>query len=228
MTYVISNIHGDHDAFKKMLDTISFGDNDIMYILGDIVDFGDSSMELIEDISMRYNVYPIVGDHDLLALRMLSGFSRMLKDGDSPSADFISEMTAWCADGGDKTLAGFRELDDDMKEGAIDYLSDMALFEEVSVGDKDYILVHAGFKDGCDINDLDSLVPQDLISESLDLRKKYFEDKTVIVGHEPTTEENGGDGRIFYGNGSINIDCGNMRGGRLACLCLDDGREYYV
>lgn len=228
MTYVISNIHGDHTSFKKMLEAISFKDSDIMYILGDIVDYGDESMELIEDISMRYNIYPIVGDHDFTALRMLSGFTKMLSSGESPSADFISEMTAWCNDGGQSTLDSFRGLDDDMKEGAIDYLSDMSLFEEINVDGKDYVLVHAGicnFKGDIDLEELD---PDDFVSESLDLTKKYYDDKIIIVGHNPTTEDNGGNGKIFYGNNSIDIDCGNMRGGKLACLCLDNGKEYYI
>ena len=228
MTYVVSNIHGDFDSFKALLQTISFKESDLMYILGDIVDYGEKSMELIEDISMRYNVYSIVGEHDYTALRMLSGFSKMLDSGETPDADFITEMTAWCADGGQSTLTGFRALDDDMKEGAIDYLSDMALYEEVRVGGKNYVLVHAGIRDFSPSLELDFCGPEDFFSEPLDLTKKYYDDKTVIVGHVPTTEDNGGDGRIFYGNGSIAIDCGAMRGGKLACLCLDNGKEYYI
>ena len=57
---------------------------------------------------------------------------------------------------------------------------------------------------------------------------KYFEDKTIIVGHTPTSESNGGADRIFYGNGTIFIDCGLGRGGRLGCLRLEDGKEFYV
>ncbi len=228
MTYVVSNIHGDYNSFKRLLETISFKDSDIMYILGDIVDYGEQSMELIEDISMRYNVYSIVGEHDYTALRMLSGFTKMLDSGETPDADFITEMTAWCADGGQATLSGFRALDDDMKEGAIDYLSDMALYEEIRVGGKNYLLVHAGIRDFSPSLDLDICAPEDFFSEPLDLTKKYYDDKIIIVGHEPTTEENGGDGRIFYGNGSIAIDCGACRGGRLACLCLDNGKEFYI
>lgn len=228
MTYVVSNIHGDFDSFKALLQTISFKESDLMYILGDIVDYGEKSMELIEDISMRYNVYSIVGEHDYTALRMLSGFSKMLDSGETPDADFITEMTAWCADGGQATLAGFRALDDDMKEGALDYLSDMALYEEVRVGGKNYVLVHAGIRDFSPSLELDFCGPEDFFSEPLDLTKKYYDDKTVIVGHVSTTEDNGGDGRIFYGNGSIAIDCGAMRGGKLACLCLDNGKEYYI
>ena len=228
MTYVVSNIHGDYEGFKKLLEAINFRDRDNMYILGDIVDYGDEAMELIEDISMRYNVFSIVGEHDYTALRMLKCFDKMIESGERPDPDLLSEMAQWSQDGGEATLKGYRELDADMKEGVIDYLSDMALYEEITVGGKDYLLVHAGIVDFEDDLDLDILAPEDFFSESLDLTAKHYENKTIIVGHEPTTEENGGNGKIFYGNGSIDIDCGNMRGGKLGCLCLETGREYYI
>ena len=74
MVYVVSNLHGNYTKFKQLLKTINFKDTDLMYVLGDIVDYGDESMELIGDLSVRYNVYPIVGEHDYIALKMLSGF----------------------------------------------------------------------------------------------------------------------------------------------------------
>ena len=94
MTYVISNIHGNYSKFTEMLDKISFSDNDIMYVLGDIVDFGDETMEVVCDLSVRMNVYPVIGEHDARAYKMLSGFDKMLKNGGSPSADFISLISA--------------------------------------------------------------------------------------------------------------------------------------
>ena len=36
------------------------------------------------------------------------------------------------------------------------------------------------------------------------------------------------DGKIYKGDGFVAIDCGAGRGGKLACLCLDNGEEYYV
>lgn len=228
MTYVVSNLHGNYTKFKELLKTIRFKDTDVMYVLGDIVDYGDESMELVGDLSIRYNIYPIVGEHDYTAVRMLSGFEKMLKNGETPDKKFISQMTAWVADGGQSTLDSFRTLDAEMKEGIIDYLSDMTIYEEVEVGGKEYLLVHAGiagFKKGVD---LEELKPEAFFSEALDLTKKYFDDKTVIVGHNPTTEENGGDGKIFFGNGSIAIDCGEARGGTIGCLRLEDMKEFYV
>lgn len=228
MVYVVSNLHGNYTKFKQLLKTIAFKDTDLMYVLGDIVDFGDESMELIGDLSVRYNVYPIVGEHDYTALKMLSGFEKMLKNGETPDKKFITKMTEWVADGGQSTLDSFRTLDAEMKEGVLDYLSDMTIYEEVEVKGKSYLLVHAGidgFKPGID---LEGLKPEAFFTEPLDLTKKYFDDKIIIVGHNPTTEDNGGDGKIFYGNNSINIDCGEARGGTIGCLRLDDGKEFYV
>ncbi len=228
MTYVVSDLHGSFEKFKKLLKEIRFCDDDVMYVLGDVVDYGDESMELLGDLSIRYNVYPIVGEHDYTALKMLSGFEKMLKSGETPDKKFITRMTEWVADGGQSTLDSFRTLDAEMKEGIIDYLSDMTLYEELEVGGKEYLLVHAGiagFKKGVDLEELD---PEAFFTEALDLTKRYFDDKTIIVGHVPTTEENGGDGRIFFGNGSIAIDCGEARGGTIGCLRLEDMKEFYV
>ncbi len=228
MIYVVSNLHGNYAKFKELLKVISFKDSDIMYVLGDIVDYGEESMELVGDLSVRYNIYPIVGEHDYMAVKMLSGFEKMLKSGETPDKKFIAKMTEWAADGGQVTLDAFRTLDAEMREGIIDYLSDMTLYEEVEAGGRDFLLVHAGiagFKSGID---LEKLKPEAFFTEPLDLTKKYFDDKIVVVGHNPTTEENGGNGKIFYGNGSIAIDCGEARGGTVGCLRLNDFKEYYV
>lgn len=223
MTYVVSNLHGCYQKYKELLAKIKFKDSDILYVLGDIVDYGDEPMELIADMSMRYNVYPIVGEHDYTAIRMLSSFDRMLKDGGEPDPDYIAEMTDWVAHGGKVTLDGFRALDDEMKEGVIDYLSDLALYEEVNAGGKTYLLVHAGIADFDPDADLDDYLPEDFISESADLNATYYADKTLVVGHVPTPGA-----KIEHGEGVIAIDCGAYFGGKLGCLCLETGEEFYV
>ncbi|MBQ4091240.1 MAG: metallophosphoesterase [Clostridia bacterium] len=223
MTYVVANLHGNYAKFKELLKLISFKESDIMYVLGDIVDYGEQGMELVGDLSIRYNVYPIVGEHDYVAVRMLSGFEKMIKSGETPDKKFIAEMTSWAADGGQVTLDSYRTLDAEMREGILDYLSDMTLYEEVTVGGKDYLLAHAGIAGYRDGVELDSLEPEAFFTEPLDMTKRYFSDKTVIVGHEPTA-----DGKILYGNGSINIDCGEAREGRVGCLRLEDMKEFYI
>ncbi len=222
MIYVTANLHGDHAAFKKLLETIRFADRDLLYVLGDSVDFGEGSIDLINDMSMRVNVYPLAGEHDFKALRMLSGFEKMLQDGSAPSAAFSAEMTAWAADGGMPTLTGYRALDSEMREGVIDYLSDCMLCDEIEVNGKTYVLAHAGLGNYSPDKTPEDYLPEEVFEETFP-DTDFFEEKTLIVGHTPTAS-----GKIERRDGVIYLDCGASRGGRVACLCLDTGEEFYV
>jgi serine/threonine protein phosphatase 1 len=221
MTYVMANLHGELAKFQAMLSKINFSKKDVLYVLGDVADYGADAAALLTDISMRENVYPIAGEHDLLALRMLSGFDKMLKNGSMPDAEFAAEMTAWAQDGGTATLTGFRALDEDMREGLLDYLSEFSLFEEVEAGGREFVLVHAGINGFDATQPLDDYAPEDFFT--VPLEERYYSDRTVVVGHQPTKS-----GRIERDKGLIRIDCGVKDGGALACLCLDTGEEYYI
>lgn len=228
MTYVISDIHGRFDKFKEILEKIRFKDSDVMYVLGDIVDMGDEPIELLCDLSMRYNVISIVGDHDLLALRLLRELDRILRGDASPDPEIMGELTDWIRKGGARTIEGFKSLDDDMKEGVLEYLEELSLYEEVEVKGKKYLLLHAGIADFDPSTPLEDYMPEDFIHNSLNPALPYFEDVTVIAGHTPTENLGGERGKILYGNGSILIDCGAGSGHTLACLRLEDGEEFYA
>lgn len=49
--------------------------------------------------------------------------------------------------------------------------------------------------------------------------EKYLTTPTLAVSGKP---------EIFRSHNNILIDCGATYGGRLACLCLDTMREYYI
>ena len=68
MTYVMSDLHGQYGKYLKMLEKIELKDSDDLYILGDIVDRGPGSVEILKDMSMRDNVFPILGNHDMTAV----------------------------------------------------------------------------------------------------------------------------------------------------------------
>ena len=230
MTYVVSDLHGSAEKFERLLRKIRFTDDDVMYVLGDIVDYGDGSMDLLCDLSMRFNVIPIVGDHDLRAQKLLTVLDGMLRDGSMPDdPTVLTEMTEWIRDGGQPTMEGFKALDDDMKEGVLEYLADMSLYEEVEVRGNKYLLVHAGIADFDAATPLEDYMPEDFVREALQPNTRYFDDVTVIAGHVPTYEIEGAErGRIFRGNGSILIDCGAAFDEPLACLRLEDGEEFYI
>ena len=229
MTYVISDIHGRFDKFKEILEKIRFKDSDVMYVLGDIVDMGDEPIELLCDLSMRYNVISIVGDHDLLALRLLRELDKILRGDASPDPEIMGELTDWIRKGGARTIEGFKSLDDDMKEGVLEYLEDMSLYEEVEVKGKKYLLVHAGIADFDADTPLEDYMPEDFISTPADLDTPLMDDVTLVVGHVPTYEIDGAQrGKIYRADGAIVIDCGAAFGEPLACLRLDDGKEFYI
>jgi serine/threonine protein phosphatase 1 len=110
-----------------------------------------------------------------------------------------------------------------MKEGILEYLSDLSLYEEIEVKGKKYLLLHAGIADFDPDADIDDYQPEDFITEPANLGTTYYEDKTLIVGHVPTES-----GKIERGVNVIAIDCGAYEGGKLACLCLESGEEFYV
>lgn len=217
MTYVIADICGNYQKFKELMDNVLISDSDTLYILGNTVDFGDEPMELIEDISMRSNVYAVAGARDYLAARMLYGFDKMLKGGTTPDADYIAEMTAWVAEGGQTTLEGFRALDADSREGVLDYLTEMTLYEEATVKGKTYLLLSRGIANYTPDTDLEDYAPEDFFSE--DATAPQMEDAIVVVGGDVTKS-----GKIERDGNVIRINCGE----KLACLCLETGKEYYV
>ncbi|MGM9641864.1 MAG: metallophosphoesterase [Eubacteriales bacterium] len=225
MTYVIANPHGSYTQFVKLLEDINFGKDDVMFVLGDIVDYGSEPMDLLCDLSFRENIWAISGEHDRLAYRMLKGFDDMLKNGNSPDADYIAEMTEWVQNGGKTTLDTFRALENDMREGVLEYLEELPAYEIIDVGGKEWLLVHSsieGFNADVDFEEYD---PDAFCADN---GMRNIEGYTVVCGHLPTTENFASDGKIYHGDGFVAVDCGVARGGRLACLCLDNGEEYYV
>ena len=65
-TYVMSDIHGQFDAFMRMLKQIDFTENDELYILGDVVDRGSKSIECIKWIMEQDNVLTLLGNHEIM------------------------------------------------------------------------------------------------------------------------------------------------------------------
>ena len=58
---------------------------------------------------------------------------------------------------------------------------------------------------------------------TVDVVFDVVEEKTLLVGHFRTKS-----GKIERGVGSIFLDCGAETGGKLGCLRLEDGKEFYA
>lgn len=230
MTYVVSNLYGRLEKYEKLVKKINLKESDTLYILGNIVDYGEQSIELVNELSAQYNVFTVLGEHDYKAYLLLSEFDRILREGGAPSTTFSKEMIAWAQDGGQATLEAFKNADADSKEGFLDYLSDLPVFEEVSLKNgKEYVLTCRGV-DSFDTNkDLYDYELDDFINGYLNIEQVYYADKTMVVGyldyeHTPA----GRAGKVNAKNGNIALACDMSENDDIVCICLETNDEYYV
>ena len=232
-TYVMSDIHGEYEKYKKMLELIKLSDEDDLYILGDVVDRGPQPMAVLKDMMSRANVFPIYGNHDLLALVMMKKLSEEITEGtlkQVPDQETIEALNDWQKHGGTETFTDFCGLNLSERLDIIDYLSDFSIFETVSVGENTFILVHAGLGNFSKEKKLSEYSLEELVLDRNDPDIKYFDDDHIFIvtGHTPTQCITG-KAKIYKSNNNICIDCGAFDPqGKLACLCLDTMEEFYV
>lgn len=232
MTYVMSDLHGQYEKYKEMLARIHFSDRDELFVLGDVLDRGPQPISLLWDMSMRANVYPLLGNHDAMAARVLQRLWVEITEENCEehlSAKDLSLLSAWLSDGGDTTLAEFRKLPNSHKEGVLDYLLEFAPYEEVTVGENRFVLVHGGLPDFSPEKPLSAYDPAEMITARTDYSKEFYKDRYLVTGHTPTCLWSSAyRGRILRLGRHIAIDCGAGSDLPLGCIRLDDFAEFYV
>ena len=232
MIYLTSDIHGDFRTFQRLLRTIRFSDQDHMYILGDVMDKGKEPLRLLMAILQKKNMTLIKGNHEYLCERYLSG---------------IINGSMWDACGGTRSRQQVDVLTDMEKKKLLKQLQQLPVYIEIQQGEVCYFLTHSGLhadfmifhEDGTvDIRaSVQAAVADDqeryLFSNDIHFIPSSIRfDRKVIVGHYPVIflpEHEKAE--IYHGSKYIDIDTGNERrneGGRLSCLRLDDGEEFYV
>ena len=232
MNYVISDIHGHYDKYLQMLGKINFQDEDNLYVLGDVLDRGPDGIKILQDMMMRPNVIPILGNHEYMALSVLRKLcveiSQDNVDNHLTEEDMMSYMN-WMENGGNTTIDQFKQLSKEEQEDILEYLEECMLIEEIEVNQKTYVLVHAGFVPFDEKKDIFDYQLNELIFQSCDYEKQYFKDKYLVTGHTPTIMiDESQKGNIIEKNHHIAIDCGCVFGMNLGVYCLDNHKKYYV
>lgn len=235
MLYVMSDLHGEYDKYLAMLKKIKFSDEDELYILGDVVDRGKKPVEILRDMSMRHNVFPLMGNHDQMAIDVLSWLLDEVNEENlykNISNESMYRLMIWRMNGAQTTIDGFQKLPQNERQILLDYMKDFAPYEVVKAGGKTFILVHAGLGAPNQFDrkkPLDAYSIEELAFVRFDYNREYFGgDVYIITGHTPTLSFTG-QAEIYHSCNNICIDCGAVfASGALACLCLDNMKEYYV
>lgn len=227
MKYVMSDIHGCYDKYIEMLNLIDLKDTDTLYILGDIVDRGNQNIQMVQDIMSRKNVVMLMGNHEDMMVEAKKPFG------------FMDKYT-WYNNGGDKTDREFKGLSKEEQKDILDYLGALPFKIDIEVNGINYLLVHGSYKVGNSVfkpEENSRQYKEDIIWNRIKSNDKGYDDKIVIFGHTPTWDYQTCEPYMIWFNKNknlIGIDCGmagyarGNKNSRLACLRLDDMKEFYV
>ncbi len=231
MTYVTSDLHGyPLNDFIALLEKASFSDNDFCYVLGDVIDRGDDGVALLRWIMMQPNFELILGNHEAMMLSCDFLFGTVTEDSLAElTEDNLKLYMHWANNGATPTIRALRNTDKETIGYIVEYLKDSPLFEKVTVGERDFLLVHGGIGNFEKDKHLNEYPPHDLLWTRPKIDDRYFEDTVTVIGHTPT-QYYGSEyaGRAIFTDTWINIDTGAASGGSPMLLRLDDMKEFYA
>ena len=145
MTFVVSDIHGCYDEYKKLLERIHFRADDTLYVLGDVIDRGADGFKILLDMAGRANIITLMGNHEAMAIAALSYLSNTLQERKTVLDEENKEGAGiWFCNGGEVSFFDFLSLDKEQMQIVWNYMQKLPLYKEISLGGKQFILVHGG------------------------------------------------------------------------------------
>ena len=238
MIYALSDIHGNLRRFRSVMDQIELRPEDTLYVLGDVMDRYPDGVAILRELMAMPNARLLLGNHEYMMLQVMDpetvrSLSRWEKQ---------KTLPRWFRNGGRVTMEAMAALEQAELDALLAYVRALPLYYELEVNGKAYRLIHAAplelyrrhrreYSNPTEFTVWHRWAPEEALPR---------DDGAVIrFGHSATCHfDPGADPmRIYYGPGRIGIDCGagypenaalyGYPRGRLACLRLDDGREFY-
>jgi serine/threonine protein phosphatase 1 len=170
--FVLTDIHGKNDLFRKALKQIGLKKADKLILLGDLIDRGKNSKGVLDTIFLLlesgFDITCLIGNHEQMFL---------------DSFEDINKLNLWLMNGGDKTLSSF--LTSSIEKIPPKYIKLLKSFKYYHEHEQ-YILVHAALNMKIEnpYSDLKTLVWERDPFEYLD--KNWLGKRTVVHGHNPT------------------------------------------
>lgn len=231
MTYVMSDLHGCYDLYRRMLQKINFSDDDTLYITGDSIDRGEDGIKLLMDFMERENVKLLMGNHEYMMAVLLSKIKAPVSSSTVLDDNAREGLQLWFDDGGRPTFLHFLSLPEDTQKRIVRFLVKLPMTAEITVRTKSFVLVHSGFENFDPSRALSSYTANELLFKRNHFETACFPNKTVVAGHTPTFDYGKEyTGKILHRNQFINVDCGCVypESGVLGCLRLEDMTEFYT
>ena len=230
MTYVMSDIHGNLKRFESIMEQINLQPNDTLYILGDVIDRFPYGIKIIRKIMKMPNVKMLLGNHEYMMLGAI-GHCKDAAD-ESENANW-KQRRLWYRNGGAVTHEYLKHIKKEYRAEVFKYLKGLPINIDIEVNKIQYKLVHA--------SPVENFMRLHAYYYEYDNEKEFAvwerwdethhvpEDFTLIFGHTPTCHfQNVNPWSIWKCDDAIGIDCGGGYDyGRLACLRLDDMKEFY-
>lgn len=190
MTYAMSDLHGEYDKYKEMLELIDFSDKDTMYINGDICDRGGESAKIYLDIMSRDNIFVIKGNHEVMAEEHLEYLLKEHHENGINILELFSErdLWLWFENGGDTTVISLFDESEENRLRILDFIKTLPYYRTVDVDGMHYVMVHGGLGDYQEGTKLEDIAPIDIVWSQPEFNGYYSEDDStyLIVGHTPT------------------------------------------
>lgn len=237
MVYVMSDIHGNMRRFNSIMEQINLQPEDTLYILGDVIDRHPDGIRILRKIMAMPNAKMLLGNHEYM---MLNALGRPYDHGDvADEASLDYNLRLWYRNSGDVTHRYWKHIRKDLREEIIAYLHSLPLNIDIFVGEQRFKLVHGG-----PIEEYPNHGWKHPNSTHFAVWQRWKRldalkiDYTMVFGHTPTIDYQYGCPMQIWKKGNfIGVDCGSgypedplydyAPFGRLACLRLDDMKEYY-
>ena len=238
MIYVLSDIHGQKRRFDSILKQIDLQPEDTLYVLGDVIDRNPDGVKIIRQLMAMPNAKMILGNHERM---MLDAVYDPHGSSESELEYRQQRIDLWYRNGGEVTHNYLKRIRKSLRAEIFEYLNKLPLNEEVVVNGSRFTLVHAA---PAKLFEKYRSFTKYTTEKAFALWYRFNEhdvypcQETVVFGHTKTSRFQQEEPlRIWHGPGLICVDCGSScpewddvsstQKGRLACLRLNDMKEFY-
>ena len=234
MIFATSDLHGyPLDAFLRLLEKAGFSDDDQLYVIGDVIDRnGDGGVAALQWMMRQENVTLLMGNHELMMLDCDFIFTSDVDMDNLRKLSLKQEyaLLRWHQNGCLVTvdhLIRLKKEDPETLAAVLAYVRSAPLYMELAVPMKRFLLVHGGLEGFDPAKGMDEYSAEELVWTRPNPDERYWEDRTVILGHTPT-QYFGKKGEMFVTDTWVDIDTGAAGGGSPMLLRLDDMNAFYA